>query len=185
MQRDQFINCTVFMALLISSNAYSADQLQVKLDTQIELLPACMINDQHYDDGTSGLKFGVLNFGEATATHNGVIDTALSGGVNSAIKIQCNGSSTINIKFGSGKNDAQVPNEVKANYYRAMSNGTNYVGYNLLYGTNKQVLKPEHVISLSNNGQAHHLELYGQAILKGQTITLGTYSDIIPITIEF
>lgn len=170
--------------LSISSQLFAAD-LQATLKTQIELLPSCVINDQHYDQGAQNIKFGELNFGEVASSYQGVIDTTLSHATHNAIKVKCSGTAQIMVTFGAGQNDSNVPDAVKANYFRALSNGRDFIGYNLLYSANKQVMKPQQKLSLNNDGQAQFIELYGQASLKGPSVSIGTYRDIIPITIEF
>ncbi len=167
------------------SSQQSAADLQATLNTQIELLPSCMINDQHYDQGAQNIKFGELNFGDVASSYQGVIDTTLSHATHNAIKVKCSGKAQIMLTFGAGQNDHNVPDIAKANYFRALTNGRDFIAYNLLYSVNKQVMKPQQKISLNNDGQAQFIELYGQASLKGPSVSTGTYRDTIPITIEF
>ncbi|EPG40838.1 spore coat protein U domain-containing protein [Acinetobacter colistiniresistens] len=169
---------------LISSSVW-AGQLAAKLNTQIELLPSCVVNNQTVQNGTTSLNFGQLDFGETTASFNGVINTNLSNGTSSGLKIQCSGNSSIKVTFGAGQHDNKVPAAFVANYFRAVSNGKDFLAYNLLYGTNKQILGPNQSITLNNNGQVQTLDIFGQTVNNGQPVSLGHYTDTIPVTIEF
>lgn len=167
------------------SSAALAGQQTAKLNMQIELLPSCVVNNQIVQDGLAGLNFGQLDFGETTATFNGVINTNLSNGVSSGLTIQCSGSSSTKITFGTGQYDNKVPSAFATNYFRAVSNGQDFLAYNLLYGVNREVLPPNKSITLVNNGQAQILNLMGQIINNGRAVSLGNYNDTIPVTIEF
>ncbi len=174
---------SISLTLFMCSQAICAD-LQVKLNTQIELLPSCRVNDQQYIQGSTGLNFGELNFGNVSANFKGILDTTLSNGSYSLIKIQCNGSAAIKLIFGSGENDNKIPNNMQENYFRALSNGEHYIAYNLLYGADRKKLKPNDVLTF-NTDQDINVDLYGKAILQDQVISNGRYRDIIRISIEF
>ncbi|MFX6085690.1 spore coat protein U domain-containing protein, partial [Acinetobacter baumannii] len=111
-----------------------------KLTSQIELLPSCSINNKVVENNTANLNFGSLDFGEATTAFNGVLEASLINNGNSGLQIQCAGISTVKIIFGSGNNDSKVPVSFSQNYYHALSNGKDFIAYNLLYGLNKQVI---------------------------------------------
>lgn len=155
------------------------------LTTRIELLPACKINDKIVNNGNSLESVGQLNFGRTRSGFSGIIETSLSGAGVSGLTIQCLVNTPIKITFGAGQNDSKVPQSFNGNYYRAVSNGTDYVAYNLLYGPNKNIVKPNESLTLQNNGQTHILNLSGRAINDGRAISQGNYTDIIPVTIEF
>lgn len=176
------------VAVLMCSLIYSpslAGQLAATLTTQLELLPSCVINGQDVEQGSVGLQLGQLDFGETTAAFHGIIQTKLTHGSSSGLTIQCSGNSPIKITFAAGQHDQKVPVAFAQNYFRAVSNGTDYLAYNLLYGSNAQVLQPNESIILNNNGQTYILDLSGQVINNGQAVSRGSYSDIIPIIIEF
>lgn len=176
------------LGLLVFGLSFSstwAAQLSAKLNTQLELLPSCIINNQTISNETTSLNFGQLDFGETTAAFNGVIETSLSNGSTSGIVIQCSGNSTIKVTFGAGQHDSKVPTAFSSIYFRAVSNGQDYIAYNLLYGQNNQIIQPNQSISLNNNGQPQSLRLVGQAVNNGRVVSLGSYTDRIPVTIEF
>lgn len=176
------------VVVLVCSFIYSlswAGQLSATLTTQLELLPACVINGQNVGQGSAGLQLGQLDFGSTTAAFHGIIQTKLTHGSSSGLSIQCSGYSPIKITFAAGQYDHKVPAAFAQNYFRALSNGKDYLAYNLLYGSNSQVLQPNESITLNNNGQTYILDLSGQVINNGQAVSRGSYSDIIPIVIEF
>ena len=167
------------------SSLCSAGQLAAKLNIQLELEPSCKINNQSVNNETTGLNFGQLDFGETTAAFNRVIETSLSNASASGLTIQCPGNSPIKVTFGAGQNDSKVPAPFSANYFRAISNGTDFLAYNILYGTAREALKPNQTITLTNNGQPQTLNIIGQTVNNGRSVSLGQYTDTIPITIEF
>jgi spore coat protein U-like protein len=175
---------SIFVFALFCTLQLHAGELNAVLNTQIELLAACLINDQTYLDPTTGLDFGQIDFGEISASSTGTMDAVLSNQSLSSIKIQCSGLSTVNISFGAGLHDDHVPAALQNRYFHALSNGTDYVAYNLIYGDERQVLRPEQSISLSG-GTTLEIKLYGQAILDAQRISTGLYRDAVPVTIEF
>lgn len=126
-----------------------AEQLAATLTTQLELLPSCVINGQNTSQGSVGLQLGQLNFGETTAAFHGLIHTKLTQGSQAGLSIQCSGSSPIKITFGAGQHDQKVPVAFNTNYFRAVSNGKDYLAYNLLQGSgmNARVLRPSESIT--------------------------------------
>ncbi|WP_151798747.1 spore coat protein U domain-containing protein [Acinetobacter bereziniae] len=177
--------CFGLLLCSIVSSLSNAGQLAAKLNVQLELEPSCQINNQYVNNGTNGLNFGQLDFGETTAAFNQVIETSLSLGSTSGLTIQCPGNAPIKVTFGAGQNDSKVPAPFGANYFRAISNGTDFLAYNILYGTAREVLRPDQSITLTNNGQSQTLNLMGQTVNNGRSVSLGQYTDTIPITIEF
>ncbi|MFX7636637.1 hypothetical protein ABTJ61_19115, partial [Acinetobacter baumannii] len=71
------------------------------------------------------------------------------------------------------------------NYYHALSNGRDFIAYNLLYGLNKQVIKANEVFILNDMNNKKNIDIFGQAAHDGSRISRGEYKDIVPITIEF
>lgn len=177
--------CVGLLLCSIVSSLTSAGQLAAKLNVQLELEPSCQINNQSVNNGTTGLNFGQLNFGETTAAFDRVIETSLSNASASGLTIQCPGNSPIKVTFGAGQNDSKVPAPFGENYFRAISNGTDFLAYNIVYGTAREALRPNQTITLTNNGQPQTLNLMGQTVNNGRSVSLGQYTDTIPITIEF
>jgi spore coat protein U-like protein len=174
-----------FLTMSLLTSLSHAGQLNAKLNLQIELESSCQINNQVVSDGTNGLSFGQLDFGETTASFNHLIETNLSNGSSSGLTIQCLSNSPLKITFGAGQYDSQVPAAFRANYFRALSNGTDYLAYNILYGSAREVLRPNQIITLTNSGQSQTLNFMGQTVNNGQTVSVGQYTDTIPIIIEF
>lgn len=184
MEHVKKIILSTLILLSFATHSFAAE-LNVSLNTQIELLPSCAVDQQYYDAGVSGLDFGQLDFGEVAAYQSITINTSLTNSNGNRISIRCSGSGHIKMLFGAGENDNQVPTKQQGNYFRAMSNGRDYVAYNLLFGPNKLVQKPQSSVYLPSNNVQYSIELYAQAVLGGNRITTGEYSDTIAITIEF
>jgi len=176
----------IFLILGFSSLPVFSGQQSLLLKTQIELLPSCLINEQKVVSDRI-FNFGQINFGEVVASFNGVIDGQLHqvGARNAGIKILCSSNAPIKVIFDAGKHPQNIPSDFAANYFRALSNGNDYLAYNLLYGTKKQVLKSSDVIIIPNDGKAFDLEISGQVINNGKPVSIGQYTDTVSILIEF
>ena len=172
------------LALLSLAAQLHAGQLAAQLKPQIELQAACIVNNQMYLDGASAAHFGDLDFGEHSASFSGVIETALSGTQQNAIHIQCSDNAEVNVTLGAGQHDANVPTDAKSTYLHALSNGQDYVAYNLLNGDDHSIIGAQQRISHSG-ATALLIHLYAQASLSGHRISTGQYRDTITISIEF
>lgn len=163
----------------------NAGEIGAKLTSQIELLPSCSINNNVVENNAANLNFGTIDFGEATTGFKGVLEASLVNNGNSGFKIECAGISTVKIIFGAGNNDSNIPASFSQNYYHALSNGKDFIAYNLLYGLNKQVIKANEAFILNDMINKKNIDIFGQAAHDGSRISKGEYKDIVPITIEF
>ncbi|WP_223525775.1 spore coat protein U domain-containing protein [Acinetobacter baumannii] len=163
----------------------NAGEIGAKLTSQIELLPSCSINNNVVENNAANLNFGTIDFGEATTGFKGVLEASLVNNGNSGFKIECAGISTVKIIFGAGNNDSNIPASFSQNYYHALSNGKDFIAYNLLYGLNKQVIKANEAFILNDMNNKKNSDNFGQAAHDGNRISKGEYKDIVPITIEF
>lgn len=163
----------------------NAGEIGAKLTSQIELLPSCSINNNVVENNAANLNFGTIDFGEATTGFKGVLGASLVNNGNSGFKIECAGISTVKIIFGAGNNDSNIPASFSQNYYHALSNGKDFIAYNLLYGLNKQVIKANEAFILNDMNNKKNIDIFGQAAHDGSRISKGEYKDIVPITIEF
>ncbi len=163
----------------------NAGEIGAKLTSQIELLPSCSINNNVVENTAANLNFGTIDFGEATTGFKGVLEASLVNNGNSGFKIECAGISTVKIIFGAGNNDSNIPASFSQNYYHALSNGKDFIAYNLLYGLNKQVIKANEAFILNDMNNKKNIDIFGQAAHDGSRISKGEYKDIVPITIEF
>lgn len=179
-------NNILFLIILgcLTSNAF-AGELGVKLNMKIELLPSCFINSKPISDGTTNINLGEINFGETTASFNEVIESSLVGEVGTGIQIQCSGTSMVKLTFGTGQNDGNVPSAFSGNYYHALTNGADFIAYNLLYGKDKVIIKPNDFFVLNNANQTQTVNILGRAINNGTHISMGEYRDNVSIVIEF
>ncbi|MDR2249411.1 spore coat protein U domain-containing protein [Acinetobacter sp.] len=173
----------ILLYFLISST--NAREIGAKLNTQIELLPSCSINNKVVENNATNLNLGTVDFGENTTSFNGILEASLVDGGNSGLQIECVGISTLKITFGSGNNDSNVPASFSQNYYHALSNGRDFIAYNLLYGLSKQVIKANDIFILNDMNTKKNIDIFGQATHDGSRISNGEYTDIVPITIEF
>lgn len=163
----------------------NAGEIGAKLTSQIELLPSCSINNNVVENNAANLNFGTIDFGEATTGFKGVLEASLVNNGNSGFKIECAGISTVKIIFGAGNNDSNIPASFSQNYYHALSNGKDFIAYNLLYGLNKQVIKANEAFILNDMNNKKNIDIFGQAAHDGSRISKGEYKDIVLITIEF
>lgn len=163
----------------------NAGEIGAKLTSQIELLPSCSINNNVVENNAANLNFGTIDFGEATTGFKGVLEASLVNNGNSGFKIECAGISTVKIIFGAGNNDSNISASFSQNYYHALSNGKDFIAYNLLYGLNKQVIKANEAFILNDMNNKKNIDIFGQAAHDGSRISKGEYKDIVPITIEF
>lgn len=163
----------------------NAGEIGAKLTSQIELLPSCSINNNVVENNAANLNFGTIDFGEATTGFKGVLEASLVNNGNSGFKIECAGISIVKIIFGAGNNDSNIPASFSQNYYHALSNGKDFIAYNLLYGLNKQVIKANEAFILNDMNNKKNIDIFGQAAHDGSRISKGEYKDIVPITIEF
>lgn len=163
----------------------NAGEIGAKLTSQIELLPSCSVNNNVVENNAANLNFGTIDFGEATTGFKGVLEASLVNNGNSGFKIECAGISTVKIIFGAGNNDSNIPASFSQNYYHALSNGKDFIAYNLLYGLNKQVIKANEAFILNDMNNKKNIDIFGQAAHDGSRISKGEYKDIVPITIEF
>lgn len=163
----------------------NAGEIGAKLTSQIELLPSCSINNNVVENNAANLNFGTIDFGEATTGFKGVLEASLVNNGNSGFKIECAGISTVKIIFGAGNNDSNIPASFSQNYYHALSNGKDFIAYNLLYGLNKQVIKANEAFILNDMNNKKNIDIFGQAAHDGSRISKGEYKDVVPITIEF
>ncbi|EMB9928178.1 Csu fimbrial biogenesis protein CsuA [Acinetobacter baumannii] len=163
----------------------NAGEIGAKLTSQIELLPSCSINNNVVENNAANLNFGTIDFGEATTGFKGVLEASLVNNGNSGFKIECAGISTVKIIFGAGNNDSNIPASFSQNYYHALSNGKDFIAYNLLYGLNSPVIKANEAFILNDMNNKKNIDIFGQAAHDGSRISKGEYKDIVPITIEF
>lgn len=163
----------------------NAGEIGAKLTSQIELLPSCSVNNNVVENNAANLNFGTIDFGEATTSFKGVLEASLVNNGNSGFQIEGAGISTVKIIFGAGNNDSNIPASFSQNYYHALSNGRDFIAYNLLYGLNKQVIKANEAFILNDMNNKKNIDIFGQAAHDGSRISKGEYKDIVPITIEF
>lgn len=179
-------NCgSAFIISYFLISLLNAGEIGAKLTSQIELLPSCSINNNVVENNAANLNFGTIDFGEATTGFKGVLEASLVNNGNSGFKIECAGISTVKIIFGAGNNDSNIPASFSQNYYHALSNGKDFIAYNLLYGLNKQVIKANEAFILNDMNNKKNIDIFGQAAHDGSRISKGEYKDIVPITIEF
>ncbi|WP_163120837.1 spore coat protein U domain-containing protein [Acinetobacter portensis] len=160
-----------------------AGQGQMRLNSTLNLVPACLINGKTVVTGTSDRKFGDIDFGDQSAGFSSV-NTTLTNEFN-AIKIHCPVNSRVSVSFSAGQNSANVPNVNKSKAERAMTDGAgHYIAYQI-YRDNKNgvVLSPQTQLSF-DGGVEQQVRIYSEAYNAGGLVK-GQYIDQITVTVAF
>lgn len=124
---------------------------------------------------TSGVTFGMLDFGNhpAVSTSNVSSTVSMSGG--QMAQLQCTTGVSVTMTVDGGQNS--VGNQ------RRMKRGTNqYVPYSLYAAPNGVTpITPGNGISVSTNGSAWTLPVWGIASPPGSSLPGGSYSDTVQV----
>ena len=182
MQFNRILIAGIFCSCI---SKIDAGELGAKLNTQIELLPSCSINNNSIVNEESKLNFGEINFGEATASFNGTIESSLINSDGVGLKIQCAGMASVKVKIGSGQNGNKIPIAFSGEYYYALSNGKDFLAYNLLFGADRVVIKPNDSFTLKNTSQVQEIYIFGRVVNNGYAVSTGNYIDLVSIVVEF
>lgn len=154
----------------------SAQSVNGTIDATITLSPACNVN--------GGIPTGSVNFGELDfGTHNSFFTqatTQLETGSGSAISITCSPGADATLTIGAGANDGLVPGSG-----RAMSDGTQYIGYDIFRDSGfTQPLPPNTPVTVTADGTEQLVPIHGRA-LGGTALAPTTYTDLINVTLAF
>lgn len=170
--------------VLLHSHLLYASSGNVSLKSEINLEPACLINQKNTLQGSNLNKLGSLNFDDQYSNFN-LTSTTLSNESNNAIQVLCPEGSNVKVLFNAGTNANHVPNQFAANYQRAMSNGNgDYIAYQIYENSKSgKVLTPQTSIDFLG-GSEYTIRLYAEAV-NTRVLQKGEYTDQITITINF
>jgi len=151
------------------------------IDATITLEAGCIINGTNYDDGSTGVDFGTLDFG----TYNTLFTQADSEVVSAAtgFTIQCSNGVTPTLSFNAGQNDGSGDGVG----VHAMAHSTaagQFVTYNLYSDAGRTALIPiGGDIVLAGDGSTQTVNVYGRAFGE-PGLTPGVYNDIVTVVVE-
>ena len=184
MLRNTILSLFTIIYVFSSVRSY-AETGTIRLNTKIEFFESCLINNQGVDKNANNTSFGELNFGNYSATFDGSQQTQLTSNNGAGLTIRCEQGISPRIKFGPGLHDRSVPEAFASQYFRAVSNGQDYIAYNIILASSNEVLSPNKTINLNRNGEAQTLNIIGEVVNNGRTVSAGQYTDTIAVTLEF
>lgn len=116
----------------------------------------------------SAMDFGALSPSNPTASSR------------SNIFITCPSGTAYTVDLGSGQNAGQSP---VAEAGRAMSNGTDYLGYDLYESVNAST--PWSGLGGTGSSNTQSIEVYGRIPAGQSGLSVGTYSDTVVVTVTY
>ncbi|WP_162617976.1 spore coat U domain-containing protein [Salinicola halophilus] len=181
-QRYLGIALATVMAASVSSQALAqaaGQSVTGTIDVTLELTAACRINGI---EETSGLDFGLLDFGTQTTLFEDTSSEVQSDG--SAISVICSPETTPSVAISGGSYDE----ESDAGNVHALSNGTSFVPYSLYTDadhTQQITLGQDLPLAGTPDGvNPQTLSLYGRAVGR-DGLTPGTYNDTLNVVLSF
>jgi spore coat protein U-like protein len=165
------------LVLALAGNA-QADTTTGQITSSMTLSSSCQVNGA---GGTSGVNFGVLDFGSTGSLFTTANGAVLAGG-GGALSILCSSGTSPTVTVGAGTNDAGSVGGT-----RALADGSgNFVPYDLYTDVGRsQILAIDGVITLAaSTGVAQTVNIYGKAVGKAG-LPAGTYSDSVAVELTF
>lgn len=166
-------------ALLIAPAAQA--NITGTVDASIVLNAGCIINGQLYNNGSTGVDLGDLDFG----TNNTLFQTAdaqiLSGAA--GFTLQCSNGVAPIVRFQAGAHDGSgTGSGIHAMAHSAAAG--QFVRYNLYSDPARTLLISNgDAITLLANGASQVVNVYGRAFGTGGLV-VGTYTDVLTIVVE-
>ena len=167
----------VASSLLLASGAQAAT-VSGQINSSLVLTSACVVNGA---SGTTGLNFGSMNFGTATALFTQVSAQVLGGG-GGALSILCSGGVVPVLRVGAGSHDGRASGGL-----RALADGVgNYIAYDFyIDGATTTIMPVNATITLpTSTGVAQTVNLYGKALGKAG-LPVGRYTDTVAVELSF
>jgi spore coat protein U-like protein len=171
---------------IVPTSAYA--QLTGTLGATLTLTTACTISG---GTGTTGLDFGLLDFGTHPATFSGILTTHATGGASIAgdTEILCSPDVTaVQVTVDGGSHAGQGATIGAGS--RALAAGTDYMPYEVYsssgmttaYPTNGSALS----VTVASPGAPFALPIYGR-INKTSTdaVAVGVYTDTLQVTLSW
>lgn len=167
-------------ALFFAATPAHAD-ITGTIDATITLEAGCIINGQNYDDGSTGVDFGTLDFGTQNTLFNQTDAQVLSGAT--GFTIQCSNGITPTLSFDAGQNDGSGAGAG----LHAMAHQTaagQFVTYNLYSDAGRTAVIPVGGdIVLAGDGSVQTVNVYGRAFGEAG-LTPGVYADVVTVVVE-
>lgn len=163
-------------------------QISGTLGATLTLTTACTISGS---SGTTGLDFGVLDFGSHPATFTGVLTAQATGGASIAgnTEILCSPDVTaVQVTVDGGENAGQGGSIGPGT--RALATGTDYVPYEVYsssgfttpYPTNGTALP----VTVATPGTPFALPIYGRINkTSADAVAVGLYTDTLQVTLAW
>ena len=174
------------MLLMFGTPGTALAQLSGTLDAQLTLTTACGLVGSN---GTSGLDFGVLDFGTQPATFSGVL-TAQASGLSGFTQVVCSADVTeVTIKIDGGNNAGQGSG-VGTGTRALTAGGSNYVPYEVYStagtGSPYPINGAGRTVTIATPGQPFALPIFGRVNKTSpNALSAGNYADTLQVTIEF
>jgi len=179
--RKHLLHATLLLpALFIAAPPAYAD-ITGTIDATITLEAGCIINGQNYDDGSTGVDFGTLDFGTQNTLFTQTDAQVLSGAT--GFTIQCSNGITPTLSFDAGQNDGSGAGAG----LHAMAHQTaagQFVTYNLYSDAGRTAVIPVGGdIVLAGDGSVQTVNVYGRAFGEAG-LTPGVYADVVTVVVE-
>lgn len=150
------------------------------VDATITLEAGCIVNGQNFDDGSTGVDFGTIDFG----THNTLFTESdaqiLSGATE--LTVQCSNGITPVVTFDAGLNDSQGAG-VGLHAMAHQTDAAQFVTYNLYSDAGRTTIIPVGGdVTLDDDGTQQTVSVYARAFGEAGLIT-GTYTDTMTVVV--
>lgn len=175
----------------VSTPAMSAGTLTGKIGVTLVIGDACKVGNSSVDDSTNS--WGTLNFGTYSDLTS-VIDGAVVGSDSSnAITITCSAGLSPTLTIDGGLNESGTLRYMTAASTSSTTSSTTTTDTNIAYRLYSDSARTTEVaidgsISISANGSAVSLPLYGRVLPSDQSSTApasGTYADTLVATLAW
>jgi len=178
-RRKTFYSLLGLSALVFAAPAHA--DITGTIDATITLEAGCIINGQNYDDGSTGVDFGTLDFGTQNTLFTQTDAQVLSGAT--GFTIQCSNGITPTLSFDAGQNDGSGA----GTGLHAMAHQTaagQFVTYNLYSDAGRTAVIPVGGdIVLAGDGSVQTVNVYGRAFGEAG-LTPGVYADVVTVVVE-
>jgi spore coat protein U-like protein len=160
-------------ALAATPAAFAAGSITGNLSVKATVVASCVLNT-----AAPGAGNGLLDFGNVTSTATNVdVDTVT--GSNYSVNVQCSNALpySVTADYGQHGNGTQ----------RRMSNGTEFLPYNLYTGSDHATAVPNSgaTWAFTGNGSGQSIPVYGRIPAGTALPTAGLYTDTVVLTTAF
>ena len=169
--------CSFLAVLCYFAVHAAADQTSANFAVNAEIVAGCGLS------GTttrSGIDFGLLNFGSASAVSNSTL-TGVSSAGGSQLQLQCTQETGVLVAIDGG---LHLTGNVR---HLALSGVANQIAYSLYLDNGFTTLaSPNQAVSIAvPNSGVLNLPIYGRLTLPGSGLTSGAYIDTVQISVSW